>query len=71
MTPERLAEIKDLIKWFERRESIGLSPGTMMPELVEEVDRLQADNARLQAEIDELRRRLDALGSIDWGKVGE
>lgn len=59
MTPERLAEIKDLIKWFEARESIGLSPGTMMPELVAEIERLQADNARLQAELDELRRRLD------------
>lgn len=38
---------------------------------VAEIDRLQADNARLQDEITELRQRLDALGSIDWGKVGE
>lgn len=32
---------------------------------------LLADNERLEAKLDELRRRLDALGKIDWGKVGD
>lgn len=35
-------------------------------EASQEMADLMAENARLQAELDEQQRRLDALGRVDW-----